>query len=66
MYGAQKSQRLNHNVEISKISSTDLKKRRIIQIWSNVMNYAEAKWKNSKFCNHSLVGGHICKFLQLR
>ena len=58
-----KSQRLNHNVEISKISSTDLKKRCIIQKGSNVMNYAEAKWKVSKFCNHSLVGGHICSFI---
>ena len=26
------------------------------------MNYVEAKWKASKFCNHSLVGGHICSF----
>ena len=58
-----KSQRLNHNVEISKISSTDLKKRCIIQKGSNVINYAEAKWKASNFCNHSLVGGHICSFL---
>ena len=63
MYGAQKCQRLTLNVEISKISCTDLKKRCIIQKGSNVMIYAEAKWKASKFCNHSLVGGHICSFL---
>ena len=48
-----KSQRLNHNVEISKISSTNLKRKCIIQKGSNVMNYAEAKWKASKFSNHS-------------
>ena len=29
----------------------------------NVIIYEEAKWKASKFCNHSLVGGHICSFL---
>ena len=26
---------------------------------SNVLSYAEAKWKASKKCSHSLVGGHI-------
>ena len=40
-----KSQRLTLIVEISKISSTNLKKRWNIQKWSNVMNYGEAKWK---------------------
>ena len=29
---------------------------------SIVMIYAKVKWKASKFCNHSLVGGHICSF----
>ena len=62
-HGAQKGQRLTLNVEISKISSTIFKKRCIIQKELNVMIYAEDKWKVSKFCNHSLVGGHICLFL---
>ena len=26
---------------------------------SNVLSYAEAKWKASKKCSHSLVGGHM-------
>ena len=46
-----------------KISSINLKKRCIIQKGSIVMIYAEAKWKASKFYNHSLVVGHICSFL---
>ena len=46
-----------------KISNTDLKKRCIIQKGSIAMIYVEAKWKASMFCNHSLVGGHICSFL---
>ena len=50
------SQRLTLHVKIWKISSTDLKKRCIIQKGSIVMIYVEAKWKTSKFCNHSLVG----------
>ena len=58
-----KSQRLTLNVEISKISSTNLKKRCSIQKGANVMIFAKAKWKASKFCNHSFVGSHICSFL---
>ena len=47
-----KSQRLTLNIEISKISSTNLKMRCIVQKWSNVMNCNEAKWKASKIFNH--------------
>ena len=50
-------------LKYKKISCTDLKKRCIIQKGSNVKIYAEAKWKASKFCNHPLVGGHICSYL---
>ena len=49
MYGAKKSQRLTLNVEISKISSIDLKKRCIIQKRSNVMIYVEANEKLLRF-----------------
>ena len=32
--------------------------------WDNVaLAAANANSKPSKFCNHSLVGGHICSFL---
>ena len=58
-----KSQRLTLNVEISKIPSTDLKNEIYCSKRSNVMICAKAKWKASKICNHSLVGGHICSFL---
>ena len=58
-----KSQRLTLIVEKSKILSTNLKTRWNIQKGSTVMNYAEAKWKASKNCSHSLVGGHKCSFL---
>ena len=44
-----KSQRLTINVEISKISSTNLRKRCIIQRGSNFMIYEEAKWKLLSF-----------------
>ena len=62
MYGAQKGQRLILNVDISKISSIDLKQRCIILNGSNVMIYSEAKWKASKLGNQ-FVGGHIYSFL---
>ena len=61
-----KSQKLTDKNEILKISSIDLKKRCKDKKWSNVMNCKEAKWKASKICNHFLVGGHICSFLELR
>ena len=44
-----KSQRLVHQVEISKISGIDLKMRCIDSKWSNVMNCKEAKWKASSY-----------------
>ena len=43
-----KNQRIILNIEISKISSTDLKMRCIVKKWSNVMICKEAKWKASK------------------
>ena len=61
-----KSQRFVHQIEISKISGIDLKKRCKDKKWSNVINCKEAKWKASKICNYFLVGGHICSFLYLR
>ena len=58
-----KSQRPILNIEMSKISGTDLKMRCIVKKWSNVMICKEAKWKALKICNHFLVEGHICSFL---
>ena len=58
-----KSQRLVHQIEISKISGINLKMRCIDSKWSNVMNCKEAKWKASKICNYFLIGGHTCSFL---
>ena len=44
-----KSQRLVHQIEISKISGIDLKMRCFDSKWSNVMNCKEAKWKASSY-----------------
>ena len=46
-----------------KISGIDLKMRCNDSKCSNVINCKEVKWKISKICNHSLMGGHICSFL---
>ena len=43
-----KSQKLVHQIKISKISGIDLKKRCKDKKWSNVMNCKEVKWKVSK------------------
>ena len=61
-----KSQRLTHQIEISKISSIDLKKRCKDQ---NDQMLSKEKKPNEKLlthCNQDYVGGHICSFLQLR
>ena len=65
MYGA-KSQRLTHQIEISKISSIDIKKRCKDQ---NDKMLSKEKKSNEKLliqCNQVYVGGHICSFLQMR
>ena len=62
MYGA-KSQRLTHQIKISKILGIDLKKRCKDQMLS------KEKKPNEKLlaqCNQVYVEGHICLFLQLR
>ena len=65
MYGA-KSQRLTHQIKISKISGIDLKKRCKDQ---NDHMLSKEKKPNEKLlaqCNQVYVEGHICLFLQLR
>ena len=61
-----KSQRLTHQIEISKISGINLKKRCKDQ---NDQKLSKEKKLNEKLlthCNQVYVGGHICSFLQLR
>ena len=58
-----KSQRLIHQIEISKISSIDLKKRCKDQ---NDQMLSKEKKPNEKLlhqCNQVFMGGHICSFL---
>ena len=43
-----KSQRLVHQIEISKISDIDLKNKCKDKKWLSVVNYKEAKWKALK------------------
>ena len=65
MYGT-KSQRLTHQIKISKILGIDLKKRCKDQ---NDQMLSKEKKPNENLliqCNQVYVGGHICSFLQLR
>ena len=65
MYGA-KSQRPTYQIEISKISGIDIKKRCKDK---NDQMLSKEKKPNEKLltqCNQVFVGSHICSFLQLR
>ena len=67
MYGA-KSQMLTHQIEISKISGINLKKRCKDQNDQMLSKKKKKKPKEKLLtqCNQVYVGGHICSFLQLR
>ena len=63
MKGAQMPKAKSNCWNIKNFKHQSQKEMKYPKKWSNVMNYAEAKWKASKNCSHSLVGGHICSFL---
>ena len=63
MYDAQKSQRLTHQIEISKISSIDLTLSCIDSKRSNDILYIKPNEKLQSYVIKFYVGGHICIFL---
>ena len=63
MYGAQKAKGYLSMLKYQKFQAPISKRDVLSKKWSTITIYAKAKWKASKFCNLSLVGGHICSFL---